>query len=262
LGDRDGDSEIFAMNADGSAQTQLTFNSAFDAHPAWSPDGTKIAFSSTRDGDFEVLVMNADGSGQTQLTFNSADDALPNWSPEGTKIAFSSSRNGDDEIFVMNADGSTQTQLTSNDAHDFDPAWSPDGTKIAFVSLRSPFNDDIFVMNVDGTGEQQLTSSPDDDFLPDWQPLENPVTLTNDLIADVEALGLPQGIEQSLVAKLNDVLAALAAVDLAGACAALDDFIAEVNAQTQPPAQKKLTQEQAAAVLAAAGNLHDVFGCP
>ena len=71
------------MDADGSNQTRLTNNPASDAQPAWSPDGTKIAFNSDRDGNFEVYVMDADGSNQTRLTNNPADDGGPAWSPDG-----------------------------------------------------------------------------------------------------------------------------------------------------------------------------------
>ena len=58
--------------------------------PAWSPDGTKIAFTTDRDGNFEIYVMNADGTGQTRLTNNAAADDEPAWSPDGSKIAFTS----------------------------------------------------------------------------------------------------------------------------------------------------------------------------
>ena len=70
------------MNADGSSQTNLTNNAANDLEPAWSPDGTKIAFSSYRDGNWETYVMNTDGSSQTNLTNNSAYEGNPTWSPE------------------------------------------------------------------------------------------------------------------------------------------------------------------------------------
>ncbi len=78
---RDGNSEIYVMNADGSGQTNLTNNPASDTFPAWSPDGSRIAFTSDRDGNQEIYVMNADGSGQTPLTNNPETDNSPVWSP-------------------------------------------------------------------------------------------------------------------------------------------------------------------------------------
>ncbi len=69
------------MNADGSGVTNLSNHRADDFGPAWSPDGSRIAFSSDRDGNFEVYVMNADGSGQTRLTDNPGIDTNPAWSP-------------------------------------------------------------------------------------------------------------------------------------------------------------------------------------
>src|SRR5215216_259324 len=79
--DRDVNREIYVMNAqDGSNQTNLTMNPAFDFDPSWSPDGTKLAFTSDRDGNTEVYVMNAqDGSNQTRLTDNGASDGLAEW---------------------------------------------------------------------------------------------------------------------------------------------------------------------------------------
>jgi Tol biopolymer transport system component len=78
---RDGNYEIYVMNADGTEQTRLTDNSARDMNPSWSPDGRKIAFHSRRDGNNEIYIMNADGSEQRNLTNNPAHDWLPSWSP-------------------------------------------------------------------------------------------------------------------------------------------------------------------------------------
>ena len=81
--DRDGNSEIYVMDADGSNQTRLTNNRGRDLDPVFSPDGKKIAFTSDRDGNSEIYVMNADGTGQMNLTNDPAQDP----SPPGRPIA-------------------------------------------------------------------------------------------------------------------------------------------------------------------------------
>lgn len=166
---RDGTSSIYIMNADGSEETRLTNNPVFDSLPAFSPDGTKIAYSHYLTGqwDVEIYVMNADGTGQTRLTNNQYWDLDPAWSPDGTKIAFFSTRDGNNEIYVMNPDGTQQTRLTNNPAVDFNPAWSPDGSKIAFASSRDG-NNEVYIMNKDGTGQTRLTNNPADDRQPTW----------------------------------------------------------------------------------------------
>jgi WD40 repeat protein len=168
---RDGNFEIYVMNADGSGVTRLTNDAASDGAPAWSPDSSKLAFASDRDGNIEIYVMNADGSGVARLTDNAAFDSQPAWSPDGSKLAFASGRDGNEEIYVMNADGSGQTNLTNNAALDDSPAWSPDGSKLAFTSRRDG-NTEIYVTNADGSGTAtRLTNStPFGNVDPDWSP--------------------------------------------------------------------------------------------
>jgi Tol biopolymer transport system component len=166
---RDGNDEIYIMNADGTGVTRLTDNPASDGEVSWSPDGSKIAFTSVRDGNIDIYVMNADGTHETRLTNHTAVDQLPCWSPDGSKITFTSTRDGNYEIYVMNADGTNVTRLTNDPATDYRTSWSPDGSKIAFESDRTE-NYEIHVMNSDGTGVTRLTDNPASDGEVSWSP--------------------------------------------------------------------------------------------
>ena len=169
--DRDGDHDIYVMNADGSDVTQLTHNSSRDLHPVWSPDGRQIAFSSFWG---EIYVMNADGSDVTQLTPNFDFVDRLAWSPDGRQITFSNYLGHlNSEIYVINSDGSGVTQITHSSWRDDEPEWSPDGQQIAFDSdLDSDWelDRDIYVMNSDGSGVTKITHSASLDIQPAWSP--------------------------------------------------------------------------------------------
>jgi hypothetical protein len=169
---RDGNSEIYVMNPDGSNQTRLTRNPALDTDPDWSPDRRKLVFHSDRDGDFEIYVMNADGTGLKQLTSNPSTDRNATWSPDGKKIAFETYRHGTGaEIYLMNADGTGLKRLTDNQVDDFDAAWSPAGTQIAFARGPEDGNQEIYAMNADGSGQTNLTRTTQArEFNPAWSP--------------------------------------------------------------------------------------------
>jgi TolB protein len=161
--------EIFRIRSNHTETTQLTHHPAKDEEPAWSPDGSRIAFTSNRDGQRAIHIMNEDGTGVMRLTEPTTTSYRPAWSPDGRRIAFVSERGGNTDVYTMNADGTQLARLTNHVAADRDPAWSPDGLRIAFASERDG-NLEIYVMNADGSDLVRLTTNQTPDEHPAWSP--------------------------------------------------------------------------------------------
>jgi Tol biopolymer transport system component len=151
--------EIYVIDVDGTNLRRLTSNSVEDRDPAWSPDGTKIAFSSARDGSLNIYVMDADGSNVRRLTSTESIDREPDWSPDGRQIAFSSWREGYSAVYVMDADGSNPRRLSFHDEGTGAAAWSPDGSQIAYY-LLAPDRYELYVIDPDGSNGRRLTEHP------------------------------------------------------------------------------------------------------
>jgi Tol biopolymer transport system component len=165
---REGNYGIYVMTPDGRKQTRLTDTSTAALWPAWSPDRTKLAFT-TPFPTSHIYVMDADGTNLRQLTNDSVyGENNPDWSPDGSRIAFE--RNG--QIVIGNADGTNQTVVPHSD-QDTDrlPSWSPDGTKLAVARDRGFTQiEKIWVISLDGTEAVQLTGGLSQDTDPEWSP--------------------------------------------------------------------------------------------
>ena len=133
-GDRDlaTECEIYTIPPSGGSPTQLTNNTATDIYPAYSPDGTKIAFARYA-ADYEIWVMSHDGMSERQLTNNTTDDIMPAYSPDGTTIVYAGKDGNDWEIYAIPASGGSARKLTDNLTDDLAPVYSPDGTTIAYM---------------------------------------------------------------------------------------------------------------------------------
>jgi Tol biopolymer transport system component len=174
--DRDGNFEIYVMNADGSDVTQLTTDGGLA--PRWSPDGQRIAY--TRGGT--IKVMNADGSASVVVLAGGAEEegedlcqsgGFPGgWSPDGSRIVYyaASVAGAVGHVCTVTVDGSdVEVVVSEPPVYNVEPVWSPDGKLIAFRSIREG-NHDIFVVKLEDGSEQRLTEIDALDTEPDWSP--------------------------------------------------------------------------------------------
>jgi hypothetical protein len=130
---------IWTIRPDGSSNTQLTFGTATNVEPTWSPDGAEIAFATNRDGNLDIYVMSSDGRNQTKLTSSGGTDTSPSWSPDGATIAFRSNRDNSssNQIYKVAASGGSEVRLTNDANNETDPSWSPAGGQLVLVQNGS-----------------------------------------------------------------------------------------------------------------------------
>jgi len=147
--------------------------------PAWSPDGTRLAYTENRSGRFEIFVIGLDGAKGRNLTPGKGKQARPQWSPDGEHILFDSDRGGNWDIYVMKADGTEVVQLTDDPGEDVYASYSPDGEHILFTSDRDDVSQ-LYVMTRDGQDVHRLSASPGRAWNASWSPDGNHIAFVSD----------------------------------------------------------------------------------
>jgi Tol biopolymer transport system component len=195
-------SRLYLVRSDGTGLHALTSTpniAAADRHPAWSPDGSTIVFSSSRTGHFELYTIKASGGGLVRLTFTKqgVDNTEPAWSPDGASIAFVRSVRGSttvsatESIYSLSLMTTRAYRLTMPrlGQSDSQPAWSSNSMQIAFQSDRAG-NEDVYVIDRKGNGLLRLTGSKSNELHPTWAPTGTKLALVSDRSGATEIYSL------------------------------------------------------------------------
>ena len=182
---REQKSEVYVMNADGSAPRRLTTSPSgmSSSAPVWSPDGRRVVFVTGSRGGSTISVMNPDGSEQRLLT-SGGFNRTPAWSPDGRRIAFVSNRTGSERVYVIATQGGEPMMLTAEWPQLLGFSWSPDGKRLVFAAKKSEaipaafplpytFRDQSVIDVIDASGINQRTLVRDtawEDSEPAWSP--------------------------------------------------------------------------------------------
>ena len=171
---RDGNSEIYIMNPDGSDQINLSRDNADDSDPVWSPDGEQILFVSDRDGPPDLYVMDSDGSGVRRVFGSREYRSNPSWSPDGRKVTYVEGDERHATIYTATIRGRFVNRVTDG----FMPSWSPDGREIVFSAVsvnRSPLG----VFSLKNRSKKMLLSNKMPWIIyPVWSPRGNKIAFS------------------------------------------------------------------------------------
>ncbi len=176
--DRDGDWEIFRIEANGKKLVKLTDNEASDEYPVYSPDGKQIAFKSNRTGKWQIYLMEADGKNQRRITQGDFNNYDPAWAPNGRQIAFTSDRNQKERIYLINLDTAEEELLTEVNFRTGLASFSPDGKRILFTGSELGWN--VYLMDLEDTKMSRITSRGGN-CRPDWSPDGKTIAYVSDV---------------------------------------------------------------------------------
>jgi TolB protein len=167
--------QLFVARIDGSEPKQITRDAFDHEDPAWSPDGSKIAYVSDADGGQVISLMTPDGTGAQPLSPKELHAIHPSWAPDSKSLLYCTTddldppRKNAADIFRIDISSRQVTRLTTAGINTY-PRLSPDGKRIAFRKILDVMNSEVFVMNADGSNPQNLTNDPAYDGWPAWSP--------------------------------------------------------------------------------------------
>lgn len=161
--------ELAMIDYDGYNFTPLTKNNNFNLFPCWSPDGTKILYSTYIKDRLNLNLLDLNQKTLTIISTHAGLNYAPDWSPDGTKIALTLTKDGNAEIYLLELETKQLYRLTNNRAIDCSPVFSPNSREIAFVSDRSGMPQ-VYMMDVYGTNVRRLTFHGDYNTSPAWSP--------------------------------------------------------------------------------------------
>lgn len=165
-----GNKDIFTMDMDGFNPTAVTKNKSINIGANWSPDGTKIVFTSYMKGNPDLYVVSVGKKDYKRITPGSGSNITPKYSPDGTQLAFSSSIGGMSNLYLISPSGGQMRQLTKTNVIDVAPTWSPDGGIVVFSSERAG-GLHIYKTAATGGGVQRLTFVGYQNDMPDYSPI-------------------------------------------------------------------------------------------
>lgn len=172
--DRDGDREIYTMDMTGGDVRRLTENEQrYDDTPSWSPDGSKIAYTSVENDDGDIFIIDVATRETRRLVHRPGFDGLPTWAPDGTQIAFGGAHGDSVSIWIVNADGTGLHEVPPAFPDERHPDWSPDGKWLLFTASTgsgASLESDLWMMHADGTHRRQITNAPGREEMAVWRP--------------------------------------------------------------------------------------------
>jgi Tol biopolymer transport system component len=166
---------------------RLTNAPGNDFDPVWSPDGSKIVFTSERFTNREIMTVDVQTGALERLTDNNRVDMNPSWSPDGAQIIFSSDRNvqWNTDLYLMDADGKNIRSLRQTPDNEFSAVWSPDGRRLAFGSSQSS-SAQLLILDVESGTITPLLDNKGFDDVPSWSPDGQSLALSSIRESDYE----------------------------------------------------------------------------